>query len=286
MLSKGIQYMLVASLLFAMMNVCIKLVKHLPVAETMLFRSGIQILLTLPLLWYQKVSLKGVNQKLLLARGVTGTFALFCYVYTLQTMPLASAMTLYYLAPIMTLIVAKFLYHEHFAKIQWIFFLVSFVGVVLVKGFDPRVDLIQLGIGISGAIISGFSYNFIRQLRTTDHTLVVVLYFPLISFPIALVFCGLGYWQMPQGWDWLWFILIGITTQLGQICLTLAYKHEQASRVVVVSYIGIIYASTFGFLWFDEQHNWVALLGMGLVVGGLVASAIYKSVSHKLKKTP
>lgn len=274
--NKGIVYMLLASFMFAIMNVCIKFVKHLPVSEVMLFRAGIQLLLSIPVMYQQKLNIFGNNTKLLFARGITGTLALFCYVYTLQTMPLATAMTLYYLAPIMTAILAKYIYREQLLPIQWLFFALSFAGIIVVKGFDVRIENFQFMVGITGAVISGLSYNFVRQLGKTERPIVTVLYFPLVTFPVVLVICLLGYWQIPTWVELLWLILIGVTTQVGQVFLTLSYQHEEANKVVIFSYVGIIYASGFGFFIFQETYSFWAVLGMCMVLAGVLMSAMVK----------
>lgn len=268
--------MLLASFMFALMNVGIKFVKHLPVPEVMLFRAGIQLLLSVPILYQQKLSILGNNTKLLLARGITGTLALFCYVYTLQSMPLASAMTLYYLAPVMTAILAKYIYKEQLLSVQWLFFALSFAGIVVVKGFDIRITMFQFMVGITGAIISGLSYNFVRQLGKTERPIVTVLYFPLVTFPVVLAMCLAGYWQMPTWIDLIWLGLIGITTQMGQVFLTLSYQHEEANKVVIFSYVGIIYASALGFFIFQETYSFMAVLGMCMVLAGVLMSAVVK----------
>jgi drug/metabolite transporter (DMT)-like permease len=275
-LNKGIMYMLLASFMFAIMNVCIKFVKHLPVPEVMLFRAGIQLLLSVPIIYHQKLNLWGNNTKLLFARGITGTLALFCYIYTLQSMQLASAMTLYYLAPIMTAILAKYIYREKLLLVQWLFFALSFAGIVMVKGFDMRISSFDFLIGITGAVISGLSYNFVRQLGKTERPIITVLYFPLVTFPVVLVTCLLGYWQMPTWIDLLWLVFIGVTTQVGQVFLTLSYQHEEANKVVIFSYVGIIYASGFGFIIFQETYTFGAVLGMCMVLAGVLMSALVK----------
>ncbi|MCS7027930.1 MAG: DMT family transporter [Bacteroidia bacterium] len=274
--NKGIIYMLLASFTFAIMNVCIKFVKHLPVSEVMVFRAGVQLLLSLPIIFQQRLDVFGNNTKLLVARGVTGTLALFCYVYTLQNMPLASAMTLYYLAPIMTAILAKYIYQEQFASVQWLFFALSFAGIIMVKGFDIRISFFDFFVGISGAAISGLSYNFVRQLGKTERPILTVLYFPLVTFPIAFLICLMGYWQVPTWIDLFWLISTGITTQIGQVFLTLSYQHEEANKVVIFSYVGILYASAFGYFLFHETYPFWAVVGMCMVLAGVLMSAMTK----------
>ena len=75
---------------------------------------------------------------------------------------------------------------------QWIYFAIAFGGVALLKGFDERVSLSFMLVGIISAMFSGMAYTCIRQLKETDHPLVVVFYFPLLATPIMGV---LSYFQ-------------------------------------------------------------------------------------------
>ena len=52
---------------------------------------------------------------------------------------------------------------------QWIYFAIAFGGVALLKGFDDRVSLSFMLVGILSAMFSGIAYTCIRQLKETDH---------------------------------------------------------------------------------------------------------------------
>jgi drug/metabolite transporter (DMT)-like permease len=45
-----------------------------------------------------------------------------------------------------------------------------------------------------------------------------------------------------------------------------------------LSYIGIVYALGFGWLFFDESFNWLTYLGMGLVILGVAGNIVFKSL--------
>jgi drug/metabolite transporter (DMT)-like permease len=257
------------------MQLCVKFLDHLPTHELILFRSLISLVLSLAYLLPKKIHPLGNNRKFLLLRGLFGVTALSSFFITLQKLPLASAVTIQYLSPIFTAIIAIFMLGEKMRKIQWLFFAVSFIGVALLKGFDERVSLLYLGLGVVSALCAGAAYNCIRMVKDTDHPLVVVLYFPLVAIPIMLV---LSYydWVMPLGWDWALILLLGIFTQIGQVFMTRALQAEKANIVASFKYLGSLYALGFGYFIFDESYGLVSLVGIVLVLAGVVLNVVFK----------
>jgi drug/metabolite transporter (DMT)-like permease len=116
----------------------------------------------------------------------------------------------------------------------------------------------------------------IRKLKQSEHPLVIIFYFPLVSIPITGLITIYD-WVMPQSWDWLLLFLVGILTQFGQFYLTKSYQSEELSKVSVISYIGILFALAYGFLFFNEHYKFTAYLGMALVMVGVVLNLWYKS---------
>jgi drug/metabolite transporter (DMT)-like permease len=281
-ITKGILYMLFAVFCFAIMNLIVKMLPHIPAMEIILFRSSISFVICVVGLKMQKIKGLGTNKPILFLRGLFGGMALFLFFTTIQNIPLASAITLHYLAPICTAIVAWLVLGERLVPLQWLFFLISFIGVTMVKGFDERVETIYFIMGISSAILSGFAYNCIRKLKTSEHPLMVILYFPLVTLPIASIYCIFYEWKMPIGLDWLYLLLIGLLTQIAQFYMTKAYQIEEAARVASVSYTGVIYALGFGFLFFHEVFNiWVSI-GIGLMLLGVVLNVTFKNVKKEI----
>lgn len=274
-ISKGVGYMLLATLLFTCMNVFVKLVHHIPAIEVIFFRSLISLLISFVLLKSQKVSVLGNNRKLLLLRGAAGAIALVLIFTTLQNIPLASAVTLQFLTPIFTTLLGIFLVKERVKFWQFIFFGLAFAGVVLVKGFDPRISTFYLLLGAGGAFFSGLAYNIIRKLNTSEHPLVIIFYFPLVTVPLSL-FWVVTDWVQPEGIDWLYLALIGLLTQVAQFFMTKSYQLEELSKVSSLNFIGIVYALGLGYLVFGETFNTLTYVGMMLVLSGVILNVQYK----------
>lgn len=277
-MSRGIGFMLISTFAFSLMQLCVKFLHHIPTHELILFRSGISLILSLAYLLPKGINPLGNNRKFLLLRGIFGVTALSLFFITLQKIPLASAVTIQYLSPIFTAIIAIFVLGERMRRIQWLFFLIAFVGVAMLKGFDERVSLVYLGMGLLSSFFAGAAYNCIRLVKDTDHPVVVVLYFPMVATPIMLV---LSYydWVNPIGWDWLLLLLLGVFTQIGQVFMTKALQAEKANLVASLKYLGSLYALFYGYFLFDETYGLWSLAGIGLILAGVVLNIKFKSLS-------
>jgi drug/metabolite transporter (DMT)-like permease len=279
-LSPGLRYMLIATVFFSFMNVTVKLVPHIPAIEIVFFRSVVSFVISYLLLKGKSIPVFGNNKKLLISRGITGAIALILYFTTLQNVPLASAVTLQYLSPIFTTLLGIYLVKEKIRPLQLFFFVVSFGGIIMIEGFDPRLSLFYLLIGVTSAFFSGISYNIIRKLKQTEHPLVIVFYFPLVAAPIAGIYC-LFNWVQPIGWDWLILISVGVFTQFAQYYMTKAYQSEVLASVANLNYLGIIYALGLGYVFFGETFNLMTYLGMTLVLVGVILNVNYSHQKNK-----
>lgn len=266
--------MFLSTLAFSLANVFVKQVSHLPPLEVVFFRCLLASLFCFAGLYRAKADWVGSNRTLLVLRGAFGTMAVFLFFITLQNIPLASATTIQYLSPLFTSIIAIFVLGERVLPLQWVFYALAFAGVFVVQRFDANVSPLYLACGIFSAFCSGVAYNFVRSLRGREHPLTVVLHFQLIGAiigAISLVFD----WQTPVGFDWVWLLLIGITSQLGQMALTSALQKEAVAGVAIVNYSGLIYALIIGSVVFNEVYTITTVAGMLLVVIGVVSSIIY-----------
>ncbi|GAB3647728.1 DMT family transporter [Echinicola sediminis] len=261
--------MLLAGIFFAMMQVLVKFVPHIPAVEVVFFRSLFSLVASYIVLKRQNVPLFGNNKKLLILRGGAGALGLITFFYTLQNIPLASAVTLQYLSPIFTTILGIFIVQEKVKPIRFLYFAIAFGGVLVIEGFDPRISLEYTLIGVASGFFAGLAYNIIRRLKGTEHPLVIVFYFPLVTLPIVGIWSYFN-WVMPEGQDW-WFLLgIGALTQMAQYYMTLAYQHANLAKITSLNYIGILYALLFGFIFFGETFNLLTYSGMALVLVGVV----------------
>ena len=272
--NKGVQHMLLSTFWFSLMQVCIKKLPHIPSMEIVFFRCFVSMLLCFVPIWRGRIPWLGSNRLLLFLRGTFGTLALFFSFVVIQNIPLASAVTIQYLSPIFTAILAVFLLGEKVRHVQWLFFAISFGGIIVLKGFDPRIELRYLLLGVLCAFFSGLAYNMVRSLKAKEPPVVVVLHFQLIGVlagAISLFFA----FVLPAGVDWLYLLLIGIFTQLGQINLTKSLQAERVAFVSSLNYLGVLYALLLGLLFFNEYYDIFAALGILMVVAGVILNLAF-----------
>ncbi|MGB5813442.1 MAG: DMT family transporter [Polyangiales bacterium] len=271
--------MVVGSLFFSVMSVFAKVAgEHLPTMQLVLAR----VVVTLIMSWWALRRLGivpwGNNRKLLLARGLVGFAGLSCYFYAITHLPLADATVIQFCNPMVAALVAAFALHEALRPVDLLATLFSMVGVVLVAqptflfATGASLDPVAVTVGVLGAIFSGISYVIIRRLGATEHHLVVVFYFPLITGPASLPILAIEGLVMPTPWEWLLLLGIGVTAQLGQIEITKGYKLEAAGRASSVTYLQIVLAYTWGILFFQEYPNLWSLVGAVLVIVGVLGT--------------
>ncbi len=273
-----------STMFFALMNVCIKLLPGIPSYEIVLFRSVISFILSLTLLLRLRIFPFGKgNYFYLIMRGIAGSAALLIYFYTLQHLPLATAVTVQYLSPLFTVLFAAFLLKEKLRWQQWIFLLLSFAGVVLIKGFGNDFPVSLLLLGMLSAALTGFAYNAVRKAGETEHALVVVFYLPLVTIPVITPF-AVNNWVMPSGNEWLLLIAVGLLTQIAQVYQTRAYQIEMASRVTPYTFLGIVFAIIFGIFIFHEHYTPTGYLGMIIVMTGVVLNFFFLNRLTSLRR--
>lgn len=276
--------MILATFIFAVMNVLVKYVENIPAIEIILFRSIVSFFMSGITLGLKKINPLGKNRKVLFIRGLAGALALMMFFTTLQEIPLASAVTIMFLGPIFTTILGVFIVKEKVFPLQWVFFAVSFVGIIMIKGFDPRVSPYMALLGVGAAFFSGIAYNMIRKLKTSEHPLVIIFYFPLVTLPIVGIYSALN-WVQPEGYEWVLLIAIGVLTQFAQYFMTKSYQSEDLSKVSNINFIGVIYALGFGYVLFNEAFNLLTYLGMTCVMLGVILNVIYKNKKEKAYET-
>ena len=278
--SKGIYFMLGATLCFSLLSAIVKYMSHIPANELMLFRTIISIIITLFQLRLLSISPWGNQKKLLFLRGIFDSIALITFFISVQKMPLATTAILSYTTPIFTTIIGVLFLGERVLKLQWACFLLSFIGIIVIKGFDSDISIFYFFLGIVSALSSAIVYNLISKVRANDHPLVIVFYFPLVGFPFMLIWTFFN-WVMPQGMDWILILAIGLLTQLGQILMTKSLQIESLSRASSIQFLGIISSLLIGFFIFNESFTIMNILGIVLVASGVLSNIFISSKQQK-----
>ena len=295
----GLRYMLLSAFGFAAMAVCVKLAfaRGIPVLEIVVARSLVSVLLSYLDIRRKRLPVFGTHKGLLMARGVVGAVALMAVYYAITVLPLAEATIIQYLHPMFVAVLALLFLGERFNLGVVACVVLSFAGLILVaepawlrvwlvgqetgQNVDTKLDLFGVGVAVLGAFGSAVAYVLVRKLSALEDSSVIILYFPMIALPLSLILLGSDF-VWPTEWiTWLLLLLVGIFTQLGQVGLTMAMQTETAARATGFSYVQVLFAVIFGFLFFQEIPGSSALLGTLLIMSGALINLFYRSKAER-----
>ena len=183
--SPGVRLMMLAALAFAGMHGFVKSLVGFHVFEIIFFRSIITAFLCMFYLKAKGISLRGNNQKYLFLRSFFGMLTMLLFFVTLQRMPMGASVSLKYLSPVFTAVFAVIFLKERISVVQWLCFIAAFMGVLLLKGFDVRIDTTSLILGITGAVFGGLVYVMIRKIGMSEHPMVIINHFMIFTATLA-----------------------------------------------------------------------------------------------------
>ena len=274
--SKGLAYMAVASFFFATMGLFVKLCAGIPTVQIVFFRGVVAMFFCLIHLRIKGVSPWGNNKKMLIARGLFGTTALFFYFHTLGHIPFANAATIQQLAPLFTTFLCALFIGEKFFKTQILFFAISLIGIIFIRGFETEGVSLPYLWGLISSFTAACAYTVIRKLGSSEDPMVIIFYFPLVIIPVSLPF-NIIYWVEPSWTQYLYLILVGVSVQLAQYFMTRSYQLAEAGIVSIVNYLGVVWAVILGIVFFKENLEFSTALGIVLVMLGIIGNAWRKS---------
>lgn len=275
---KGALYLLGAAFSFSLMSTCVKLGgERLHPMELVLARGLITLILSAAWLRAQRIPMWGNNRKLLIVRGVLGFGGLSCFYTALTMLPLAETTVIHYVNPILTAILAAIILRERVGWSLAVGIACGLIGVILVGqppwlfADEPRaLPTAGVLVALAGATFSAGAYVTVRQLRHTDHPMVIVFFFPLVAVPATIPLV----WKVflwPHGLEWLWLAGIGVTTQIAQVFLTRGLVLVPAGRATTIGYTQIVFATLIGIFAFGEIPTWMSLAGAALIIVGTLA---------------
>ncbi|GAK75573.1 permease of the drug/metabolite transporter(DMT) superfamily [Nonlabens ulvanivorans] len=275
-LQKAILFMLFSTLAFAIMNGVVKYLSDFSAFQLVFFRSIGSLIITMIYLNFKKISILGNKRWLLIARGVFGSISLLLFFLSLKYLPVGTAVTLRYLSPIFAAVFAVIWLKERIKPIQWLFFLIAFSGVFILKGYDENISLIGIGLVLLSALGMGLVFVVISKIGKQDHPMVIINYFMAIGVIIGGLL-SINNWIQPVGVEWLLLASLGIVGFIGQLFMTRSFQIASTSLVAPLKYLEVIFTVLIGATWFMEIYTIWSVLGIALVIIGLILNILYKS---------
>lgn len=268
--------MLGAIIATSLLNLSVKLLDGFSAFQLLFFRSVLAIILSIAGERFAIFKLSHQQYKWVALRAVTGTLSLLLFFYMIGTMPLAAAITLFYLSPLFGMVHSIYILGERPKAIQWLFVGLGFAGAAMLKGFDPRISFAQLGLSLLGAILAGLTDTVTRKLG--DHQTkpgTIIVYTSALSVFFCLLF-PVTSWKMPSASQWGILLAMGVFAQIGQLLLVKAFQAEPIYKLAPLVYIGTVIAFLIGYWFFNETFTVQALFGMLVIVVAALGNSVVK----------
>ena len=271
-MSRGVLYMAASALGFSVMSVLVKLASEtLPTGEIVLARAVVTLAASYAMVARADLAPWGNAKRRLVVRGLLGFGGLTCYYAALAHLPLADATTIQNTTPLVTALLAWWILRERVGWATAAALACGIVGVLLiVRPGSAGLDPVGLAFAFGGATCSAIAYVTVRQLARTEHTLVIVFYFPLVATPLAIPWAVVD-WVTPTPTEWLLLVAIGLATQVAQVFLTMGLAIERAGRATSIGYLQVMFAMIWQTVVFADAPTPWSLVGAGLIIAGTLA---------------
>jgi drug/metabolite transporter (DMT)-like permease len=282
----GILCLLGGSFVFSLQDSAIKAISgHNAVTLAIVFRAIVSMPILLGMTWWQG-GLAKLNDKqlpILLLRGFFLLISYTSYFMAFPALPLAEAVALYFMVPLVVTVMAGPLLHEHVGWKSWAAVAIGIAGVLII--LQPGTALFKPAALLS--LVSAFAYAtgqiFARKYGAATQVTVMVFYQNWVYLVGASAIAGivallglqpignpsidflLRAWAWPSWHDAGLMAICGVIAAAGSTLLANAYRIGKASVVTPFEYAGMIWASTFGFLFFGEVPRLTTLAGMALI---------------------
>lgn len=208
-----------------------------------------------------------------LIRGVVAAFMGWSFFFSLTHLPLAEAIALSFIAPLIALYLASILLKEQIQRRAIIAAFLGLAGVIVIVagrlGQERMSDDALLGLValLFSAVL--YAWNLVLQRQqalvakpaevSTFQNGIVALVL-LAGTPFLLV--------IPVGREWI-DLVVGAVLAIGAVMfLSWGYARAEAQVLLPVEYTGFLWAALFGLLLFDETISISAIAGAVLIVAG------------------
>ena len=216
--------------------------------------------------------------KLHIARGVLSALMGFLFFWGIAFVPLAQAIALAFIAPLIALYLAAAWLHEHVSRRTILGSVAAFGGILLILLGQAQSDLGPKALIGSAAILASavlYAVNIIlmRQQSLAAGPMEIAFFQSIVvtvALAVAVPFAGI---EMPPAQHW-WAILLASALAItSMLLLSWAYARAQASYLATTEYTAFLWAALFGWLVFGEALSPWTLAGAALIVTGCIAAA-------------
>ncbi len=268
----GVLWMLAAALLFSAADSSVKVAtQNLPTLEIVWARLAFHFLFMLVLL-NCRLRVASASGALLLQLTRSALLALATILLTLglRAMPVADITAVMFVTPLFVSIFSIPLLGERMGARHWMGLAAGFCGalIILRPGFGILQSVAVLP--LSASCCYALYQICTRKVAAVDTAMTSLLWTPVIGF-VVLSFFVYPDWVTPDAAGWGLLVAIGTISGTSQYCLIRAVQVAPVSAVAPYLYSGLIWATAFGYMLFDEFPDAWTFVGAGLIViAGLI----------------
>jgi S-adenosylmethionine uptake transporter len=209
-------------------------------------------------------------------RGVVGSVMALTFFWGIARLPLAEAVALTFIAPLLSLYLAAVLLKEPVGRTAVFASVIGFGGVlviVLSQGASgEKRDLLGAASILASATLYAYNIILMRQQALVAKPLEIAFYqYVVVVAVLALAAPFLA--VPPPAGEWPDLVVAALLALVSIMLLAWAYRRAEAHRLAPVEYTALIWAALFGFLIFNEEVGLSTLAGAGLIVAGCVLAA-------------
>ena len=278
----------IASLLFATMGVCVKLASaDYNAGEIAFYRSLTGAVLMLAFARARRGTLATKVPAMHFWRSLSGVTALMMWFYAIGNLPLATAMTLNYMSSVwMALFLLGGAVALGTSRVDGrliVTVLTGFAGVALI--LRPTIAEQQLWHGLMGLIsgvIAATAYLQVTALgRIGEPEYRIVFYFSvagIVAGAAVMAFAGVHGHSLRGA---LLLLGVGVLATTAQLMMTRAYSTGRPLVNASLQYLGIAFSFAYGVLLFGDKVTPLAVAGMLLIVAAGLSATLLRSRSRE-----
>ena len=275
----GFLLMLTSTALLPVMD---GMAKHLsqtyPLMQVVWARYFFHLLTMLPLLlWrYGPRALWPRRPAVQLMRGLLLLVATMLFFAAISRMPLANAMSLLYVSPLLVTALAPFVLREFVGWPRRLAVVAGFIGVwVVLRPGTAGFELTGL-LALAAGTVHALYLLITRRLAGSAAPLVTLAYTALVG-AVIMSFVAAFFWQAPTPADFGLMVLMGLLAAVGHLLVILAFDVAPASLLAPVGYFEIVTATIVGLVVFGDFPDVWTWAGVAVIVG----SGVFISVRER-----
>lgn len=266
--TRGIALMLLAILVFTVMDACAKaLVVHYPAAQVVWVRFTGQFLLAVLLLRGRAPALmRTAHPGLHLLRALFQIGAIGFFFLALSHIGLAEATAISDVSPVLISLGAAVFLGERLGPRRIAGIAVALIGAMIVIRPGAATFSVWAILPFLGALCYTGNALLTRSLGLREPVWTAMLWGGAVGAAVTALALPVV-WTPVEARHLPLFAMIGILGTVAQLCLIRSFSIAEASLVAPFTYVGIVFATLWGIVLYDEWPDRWTVAGALVIVG-------------------